>query len=142
MKFRLKYFIVLTFVVCCLLEVKNNAQVVIIANKNLPVKSIDKNSLVNLYTLQSNELDAQKVKLFYSNTENEAVKKLLEMIGKSGTELKKIWLKAKLTGNGNPPENSFSDEDMVQKVASTPNAIGFVSLKSVNSSVKIIMKLE
>jgi len=142
MKFRLKYFIVLTILICCLFAEINNAQVVIIANKNLPVKLIDNNSLINLYTLQSNELDAQKVKLFYSNTENEAVKKLLEMIGKSGTELKKIWLKAKLTGNGNPPENALSDEDMVQKVASTPNAIGFVSLKSANSSVKIILKLD
>ena len=142
MKFRLKYFIVLTIFICCLFAEINNAQVVIIANKSISVKSIDINSLVNLYTLQSNELNAQKVKLFYVNIENEAEKKLLEIIGKSGTELKKIWLKAKLTGNGNPPENAFSDEDMVQKVASTPNAIGFVSLKSANSSVKIIMKLD
>jgi len=142
MKFHLKYYVVLIAFICCMFTEKNNAQVVIIANKNLPVKSIDDNSLVNLYTLQSNELNAQKVKLFYSNTENEAVTKLLQIIGKSGPELKKIWLKAKLTGNGNPPENAFSDEDMVQKVASTPNSIGFVSLKSANASVKILLKLD
>jgi ABC-type phosphate transport system substrate-binding protein len=142
MKFRLTYFLALTFIICFISAEIINAQVVIIANKNLPVKSIDDNSLVNLYTLQSNEVDAQKVKLFYSNTENEAVTKLLQKIGKSGPELKKIWLKAKLTGNGNPPENAFSDEDMVQKVASTPNSIGFVSSKSANSSVKILLKLD
>jgi ABC-type phosphate transport system substrate-binding protein len=142
MKFRLTYFLALTFIICFLYAAVIDAQVVIIANKNLPVKSIDNNSLVNLYILQSNELSGQKVKLFYSNTENEAVTKLLQIIGKSGSELKKIWLKAKLTGNGNPPENAFSDEDMIQKVASTPNSIGFVSLKSANASVKILLKLD
>lgn len=142
MKFRLTYLLAFTFIICFISAEIINAQVVIIANKNLPVKSIDNNSLINLYTLQSNELSAQKVKLFYSNTENEAVTKLLQIIGKSGPELKKIWLKAKLTGNGNPPENAFSDEDMIQKVASTPNSIGFVSLKSANASVKILLKLD
>jgi len=142
MKFRLKYFVVLIAVICCLFTVKITAQVAIIANKNLPVKTIDINSLVNLYTLQSNELNSHKVKLFFCNVENDSEKKLLDAIGKSGSELKKIWLKAKLAGNGNPPENAFSDEDMVQKVASTPNAVGFISLKNANASVKIIMKLE
>ena len=142
MKFRLKYIVVLFALFCCLFTVKNEAQVAIIANKNISVNKIDLNSLVNLYTLQSNELNGQKVKLFFYASENEDLKKFLSAIGKSSADLKKMWLKAKLTGNGNPPDNASGDEDMVQKVASTSNAVGFVAVKNANSSVKILMKLE
>jgi ABC-type phosphate transport system substrate-binding protein len=117
------------------------AQVCIIANKSINVKTIDINKLTNLYNIQSNEIGSQKVKLFYLNSDNETEKLFLETLGKTFIELKKIWLKVKLTGSGTPPETVNSDEEMIQKVTSTPDAIGFVDLKSIKANVKIIAKL-
>ena len=125
----------------CTFYVNIFAQVSIIANKNVNIKAIDINKLTNLYNLQSNEAGSQKVKLFYLNSENETEKFFLSVLGKSFIELKKIWLKAKLTANGTPPETVSTDDEMIQKVSSIPNAVGFVDSKNVKGNVKVIEKL-
>lgn len=117
------------------------AQVAVIANKSLNVKTIDNNTLINLYTLQSNEVGAQKVKLFFLTKENETNKKFLETVKQTFQDLKKIWLRAKLTGNGTAPEFVNSESEMLEKVTSTPNSIGFINLKEVAGEVKVLIKI-
>lgn len=141
MMFTNKSLIIVISILSCAFYANTFAQVSIIANKNVNVKTIDINKLTNLYNLQSNEIGSQKVKLFYLNTEDETEKSFLEALGKSFIELKKTWLKAKLTASGTPPETVNSDEEMIQKIASTPNAIGFVDSKNVKGNVKVIEKL-
>lgn len=118
----------------------SNAQVAVIANKSLNAKAVDKNAVTNLYTLQSNEVGSQKVKLFFLTTENETNKKFLDVLGKSFQDLKKIWLRAKLTGNGFAPEFVSSESEMLDKVGSTPNSIGFVNQKDAGETVKVVAK--
>ena len=118
------------------------AQVAVVANKSLSVKSIDTNTLINIYTLQSNELNAQKIKLFFLTEDSPTSKLILDKIGKTTGELKKIWLKAKLTGNGNPPEFVSTEADMIQKIEMIPNSIGFVRLNTAPSDVKVLLKIE
>jgi hypothetical protein len=134
-------FIIALSILFCTFYVNIFAQVSIIANKNVNIKAIDINKLTNLYNLQSNEVGSQKVKLFYLNSENETEKSFLGALGKSFIELKKIWLKAKLTANGTPPETVSTEDEMIQKVGSTPNAVGFVDSKNVKGTVKVIEKL-
>lgn len=119
----------------------SSAQVAVIANKSVNVKTIDKNALTNLYTLQSNEVGSQKVKLFFLITENETNKKFLEIIGKNLPDLKKIWLRAKLTGNGFAPEFINSEREMLEKISLTPNSIGFINPKEITEEVKVLTKL-
>lgn len=118
-----------------------SAQVLIIANKSVNAKSIDKNTLVNLYTLQSNELGSQKIKLFFLTTENETNKIFLSALSKTMPELKKIWLRAKLTGNGFAPDFVSTDEEMLEKISKTPGSIGFIIQKEVSDQVKVLTKL-
>lgn len=123
------------------LPVSASAQVLIIANKSVNAKSIDKNTLVNLYTLQSNELGSQKIKLFFLTTENETNKIFLGALSKTMPELKKIWLRAKLTGNGFAPDFVSTDEEMLEKISKTPGSIGFILQKEVSDQVKVLTKL-
>lgn len=62
-------------------------------------------------------------------------------IGKDASTLKKSWLKAKLTGSGNPPVTVGSEADMLQKVANNSGAIGYVDKSKVDDSVKILLEL-
>ena len=48
-------------------------------------------------------------------------------LGKTSSRMRSIWLKRKLTGEGELPESVESEEELIEKVASTPGAIGFVS---------------
>lgn len=138
----MKYdFFILSVIILILISAFSNAQVVIIANKSIDVKSIDHNTLENLYTLQSNELGSQKVKPVFLTSEDETSKKFVETIGKSLQELKRIWLRAKLTGNGVAPDLIASEGDVLNKVVSTPNMVGFIDQKLINENVKVLFKL-
>ncbi|MDP2364538.1 MAG: hypothetical protein Q8M94_12315 [Ignavibacteria bacterium] len=134
---------ILLIALCTILLIDlNYAQVSVIANKNISVKSIDLNTLKNIYELNATEIAGKKVKLFNNDSDNTISDKFYSFFGRSYLEIKKIWLKAKLTGNANPPTSISSDDEMISKVSSTPDAIGFVRSSSVNGNVKVILEIK
>ena len=52
--------------------------------------------------------------------------------------MKSIWLKKMLSGEGDPPEALKSESEVLQKVSSTPGAIGFVSEANISDDVKVL----
>ena len=131
--------IVLLVFVCASFSI---AQVSVIANKNLKSDKINLATLKDIYNLDSQSLNGEKVKLFDFASDNSAKNSFYSALGTSAAEIKKVWLKAKLTGSGNPPENVSSDDDMINKVASTNGAIGYVKSSSVNANVKVLMEIK
>jgi ABC-type phosphate transport system substrate-binding protein len=118
------------------------AQVAIIANKGVSANSLTIGQLKNLYTLQSNELNSQKVKIFFLTSEGTALSTFLKGIGENSGDLKKQWLKAKLTGGSAPPEAVASEDDVLSKVSSTSGAIGFVSVDKISPNVKVLLEIK
>jgi ABC-type phosphate transport system substrate-binding protein len=118
------------------------AQVAVIANTDVPASSIDAAKLINLFTLQSNEIGGAKIKLFDMTSDSPAKTRFYGVLGKPVEEMRKIWLKAKLTGNGNPPTPVPSEDEMIAKVSSTPGAVGYVSAGKVTGKVKTLLTLE
>lgn len=47
-----------------------------------------------------------------------------------------------LSGDADPPDFLDSEEEMVNKVASTPGAIGFVDQSKVSGDVKVLIIIE
>ena len=125
--------IMLTFSTCI------TAQIAVIANKSIKISSIDKTTLKNLYELNSNQLAGEKVKLFDITGDDNVISSFYSYINNSVSEIKKKWMKAKLTGNGNPPEFVNSYEEMVSKVASTKGGIGYVKQSLVKEDVKVLL---
>jgi len=64
-----------------------------------------------------------------------------KVLKKSFSQLKAYWSKLLFTGKGTPPKEVSSDAEMLQLVANNPNMIGYVDAKSVDSSVKVVLKL-
>jgi hypothetical protein len=118
------------------------AQVSVIANKNLKSDKINLSTLKDIYNLDSQSLNGEKVKLFDFSSDNPAKNSFYSALGTSAAEIKKVWLKAKLTGSGNPPENVGNDDEMVNKVSTIGGAIGFVKSSSVNANVKVLLELK
>lgn len=112
----------------------------VIANKSVSAGSIDASTLANIVTLDQKQFGGASVVLFDLGEDGGAKSKFYSFIGKSFTDCKKVWLKAKLTGNGNPPATIASEDEMVKKVASTPGAIGYVSVGKVTGDVKVLAK--
>ena len=117
-----------------------SANVIIIgnpANKN----TLDENQVTNIFLGKTREFpDGQIAK---SIDQAEGSKARLEfyekVIKKDETALKTYWSTLIFTGKASPP-NALADDAAVKKfVAATPNAIGYIDSKSLDSSVKALL---
>ena len=115
-------------------------QVAVIANKSVPLDSISKNTLLDLYTQDIKKWpDGEPVIVKDLKPKNDVKKIFYKFLGKSPSRMKSIWMKKMLSGESDPPEAVTNEQEMVQKIASTPGAIGFVAQESVSSAVKTLL---
>ena len=128
---------------CCVLfagAAHARAQVAVIAHPAVPEDSISKSQLLDFYTGDITEWKNGDPVIVLDLQVKSAIKMAFyEFIGKSTSRMKSIWLKKKLSGEGGPPEAFPSEEQVLQKVASTPGAIGFVDLSKVDTHVKTLL---
>jgi ABC-type phosphate transport system substrate-binding protein len=138
---KLKYILLITAILLC--KTALNAQVVIIANKSVSLSNVNKAKIVNIYSLTiKNGDNGEKIVLFDLKNDNITKSKFYSYIGKSNSDMKMVWMRAQLTGAGFAPTAVMSEEDVLTKVANTPGAIGYISAKLVDSSVKVLAKTE
>ncbi len=65
-----------------------------------------------------------------------------KVIGKSESQFKAYWSKKIFSGKGSPPRVLDSDAAVKAKVAGSGNAIGFIDSSAVDSSVKVVHKVQ
>ncbi len=119
---------------------QSHAQTAVIVNKSVSEASLDAGTVKNIYSLsQTKWSDGSKITVVALEDGSEEA--FYSALGSSKSKMKKTWLKAKLTGEGTPPDSEGSAAGVVAKVASTPGAIGFVPQSAVNDSVKVVATL-
>ena len=116
-----------------------HAQVAVIAHKTVPVDSLDNRQLLDYYTgeIQLWQTD-EPVVVFDLKNQDKLKESFYEFLGKSISRMKSIWMKRLLSGEGDPPESLKNEEEMLEKIAETPGAIGFVNPSRVDPRVKIL----
>lgn len=118
-------------------------QVVVIAHKSVPVDEIKKSELLDFYTGDIRKWsDGETVTVFDLKPKGEVKETFYKFLGKSASRMKSIWMKKMLSGEGDPPEALESEQKMIEKVAATPGAIGFVSQSKVSGDVKVLIIIE
>ena len=119
------------------------SQVAVIAHKSVPVDTIKKSELLDFYTGDIKKWnDEQPVVILDLKPRGDTKKAFYKFLGKSPSRMKSIWLKMMLSGEGDPPLSMRSEDELLQKVASTPGAIGFVSQRRVTGDVKTLFLIE
>jgi hypothetical protein len=135
-----------TMLICILAllsVISADAQVVVIANRSVSETSLTAADVLDLYLLNSNTWsDGQVVELMCLRENPAEEKKFFELLRRSPLEMRKVWLRAQLSGQARPPEMITSQEDMVRRVAGTRGAIGFVAKEKVQGNVKILLVIE
>ena len=117
----------------------SSAQVAIIAHKGVSVDQLSRTQLIDFYTGDDKHWDDGKpIVLFMLRSRTESRKSFLKLMGRSSSRMKSIWMKRMLSGEGDPPETLLSESAVLQKVATTPGAIGYVSPDSASSAVKLL----
>lgn len=113
-----------------------SAEVAVIANPSVPVKTISSSELLDLYTGDVKEWNDGSPIIVFDLKPNSSVKEAFyDYLGKSSSRMKSIWMKNMLSGEGRPPEAQASEADILKKVMSTPGAIGYVNRQLVTPDV-------
>lgn len=118
------------------------AQIAVIANKNVDLGISKVSDITDIFTLEvQNAKNSVPIVLFDQKGGN-VQEQFYAAIGKSAMELKKIWMKAQLSGNGKAPEAVDGEDAVLAKVASTPGAIGYVSEAKAKGDVKVLFVIK
>ena len=118
-------------------------QVAVIAHKSVPVDTIKKSELLDFYTADVKKwINGEKVIVNDLKPKGEVKKIFYKFLGKTPSRMKSIWLRNMLSGEGDPPEALKSEEEMLQKIAATPGAIGFLSHTKVDNNVKTLIVIK
>lgn len=115
------------------------AQVVVIANKSVPLDSITNAELLEFYSRETRYWDNDQPVVVYDLKPKGDIKAMFyQFLGKSINQMKSIWMVNMLSGEGDPPETLSSEDEMQNQVASTPGAVGFISLANLKDDVKVL----
>lgn len=104
---------------------------VVIANKDVATTSINQKLLVNIYLGKTTKWEDGSMivpVLLQRGAIHEAF--LSTYIKQSASQFNGFWTKAVFTGTGVPPKSFASEEELLNYVANTSGAIGYVSAAS------------
>ena len=115
-------------------------QVAVIANPDVPVDTISKEVLLDYYAGDINTWgNDQPIIVFDLKPRSDVKKSFYEGLGKTTGRMKSIWMRRKLSGEGEPPEALPDEETVLKRVAETSGAIGFLHQAMVNDTVKVLL---
>jgi ABC-type phosphate transport system substrate-binding protein len=118
-------------------------QVVVIANKSVPTGKITSEQLLDFYTgdirLWNND---KPIVVFDLKAKGEIKEAFYDFLGKSPSRMKSIWLKRKLSGEGDPPKVMGTEEEMLKNVEATNGSIGFIDQAKVTDQVKVLAVID
>lgn len=131
------------FFLLLLFAFKANAQVAVIAHPSVPAEQLDVATLLDYYSGDIKEWpNGQKVIVYDLKNPKTIKDTFYKYLGKSSSRMKSIWMKKMLAGEGVPPQALDDEEKMLQMVAETPGAIGFISTEKVKNIVKLVATFE
>lgn len=130
------FLFVLTIALCA---GRAEAQVIVIANPGVKAADVSKSDLRDVFTGAATSLkDGSHVTpaLLKGGAANDQF--LSAYVGKSGTALLAGWRNLVFSGQASMPKTVDSEAAMVEFVAHTPGAIGYVSKAAPHDGVKVL----
>ena len=131
-------YLLLTLFTFALFAGTANAQIAVIANKNVDLVVNTNTQATDIFTLEVQKSKNNVPLVVFDLKAGDVKEKFYAAIGKTSTELKKIWMKAQLAGEGKAPESLGDEDAMLAKVAATPGAVGYVSQAKATGDVKVL----
>ena len=111
----------------------------VIAHESVPVEEIEHGDLLDIYTGDVRSWDdGEPVIVFDLKPRGDVKDMFYDFLGKSASRMKSIWLKRMLAGEGDPPPAIESEEAVLEKIKTTPGAVGFISQEKVTDEVKVL----
>lgn len=123
----------------CLCGAATGEDVAVVAYKDAPDTPLSSSRLLDFYTGDIKAWSNGDPVVVFDLKEKGRTRDLFySWLGKSPTRMKSIWMKKLLSGEGDPPEALKTEEEVLQRVASTPGAVGFVRKSLVDDQVTTV----
>ena len=114
----------------------SSAEVAVIAHPSVTTGQVDKTRLYDLYSGDVREWDnGAPIVLIDLKPKTDVKVAFYDYLGKSASRMKSIWMKNMLTGEGQPPVSVETQEAILERVATTPGAIGYIDRRLVTDQV-------
>jgi len=136
--------------VSCLLGIgtpaEARADIAVIAHRDNPVQTMSAHELSDLYLGRSRSLGGGDRKVFVTPYEHPADSSLRENFFRklNGMNLKQLnayWARLRFSGAVLPPDTLPNSRAVIEAVGKNRAAIGYVEADSVDSSVKVLLRL-
>ena len=122
-----------------MLSVRAQAQVIVIANPSVKSDSISKNELRDVFTGASSDLSGGSHVTPALLKQGAAHDEFLSAyVGKNDTSLRISWRNLVFSGQATMPKSLESEVAMVEYVAHTSGAIGYVAKATPHEGVKVL----
>ena len=116
------------------------AEMVVILHPKVDVESMNSQTLGRIYAMQvKNWKDGQPIKVFTYSTQKDVSRQfIISNIKMQPHQLERLWNRLIFTGIGRTPTVVSSSKEMIEKVKTTPGAIGYVEMPADLSSVQVL----
>jgi ABC-type phosphate transport system substrate-binding protein len=136
---RSKFALFLFVAFASLLTQLAHAQVIVIANPSIRASTVSKAELSDVFTGSTSSLrDGSRVSPVLLKGGADQVAFLNEFIGKSDAAFRAGWRSLVFSGQGAMPKTIESEAALVDYIAATPGAIGYIGKSTVHDRVKIL----
>jgi ABC-type phosphate transport system substrate-binding protein len=131
------------FAMTLFLPAGDQTKIAVIVSQADSVKTLAAKEIKDIYTLESQKWPSgERIVVFNLKSKSVLKEKFYAFIGKTASELQRIWIRSELTGEAKAPTACKTEEELLDKVANTPNAIGYISASKVTAAVKVVATIE
>jgi len=114
-------------------------EVIIITNKSVPVDQLNQEEVKNIFIGKITRWDdSQKVKFVILSNSKVHIGFLKKFVKRTPEQYSRHWKKQIFTGKGNKPRSFKTQESLIDYVANTKGAIGYVSQGVISDRIKVI----
>ena len=115
------------------------AQVAVIVNKTTDAYQLSERRLLDIYSLEETKWrDGTRIVLFDLKGTDELKEAFYGHLGRRPNDMKRIWLRLILSGEGRAPTQLRTPAGILEQVAQTPGAIGYIPQEMVTDAVRVV----
>lgn len=132
------YFVFIVFA-CWMPSSRADADIVVIVNP-ANLTAISERDIARIFLGKSLSFsNGSKVTPYYLYSESPVRTKFdSDVLNKTAPQLKAYWSKRLFSGKGVPPEEMKSAAEMKARIASDPDAIGYIRSEAVDDTVRVV----
>lgn len=118
-------------------------EMAIIVNPAAGVDSLSSDDIIRIFLGKSTSFPNEMSVTPIAHKEGTAIRNQFDsaILHKSASQVKAYWAQQVFTGRGSPPDEYASDEEIKKLVASNPSMIGYIESSAVDSTVKVVLKV-